>query len=127
MSLTTPEVQPNETKVVIPPSIKARIDRGRKFVMKDANKRKLCMRYEKGETYWAINPRGNLIQQPTQSGQGSNKPRWRIRNTYNYIRPVVEGKISTVTQKIPNFEVLPTANDPDHVNAASLAEKVSLY
>ena len=53
--------------------------------------------------------RGVLDFQPTVTTAGTGKPPHRIRNTYNFIRPIIEAKISAATQRIPILDLpLPT-------------------
>jgi hypothetical protein len=41
-----------------------------------------------------------------------SKPNYRIRNTYNWVRMVVEAKTSAATQRVPGYEVTPSTDDP---------------
>lgn len=121
-------VHPDGPNLSIPESAKKRMARGRMEKNKDSAKRKLCTRFERGETYWSISGKGNLVEQSTvYTGNEGSKPRHRIRNTYNFIRPIVDAKVSVATQKIPSYQILPTATDPDRVDAARLGEKVAIY
>jgi hypothetical protein len=86
------------------------------------------MRFEKGDTYHYIDSKGTLnVQSTVTSIQGAGKPPHRIRNRYNFIRPIVEAKISAATQRIPSYEITPTTTDPTTIAAASLSERVALY
>lgn len=114
--------------LTLPSRIKTEMDRGRRQMRRDAPKVRLCMRMEKGDTYWYINGRGVLDAQSTvMNANGSGKPPHRIRNTYNFIRPIVEAKISAATQRVPSYDITPATSDPTTIAAASLAEKVALY
>src|SRR4051812_42336459 len=110
----------------IPTAVKERLNRGRSEMLKDAAKRRLCVRFERGETYWYLDQRLRLQLQSTITAVGG-KPPYRIRNQYNYIRPIVEGKVSAATGRVPAYEVLPTGTDPDKVAAARLSEKIANY
>lgn len=113
---------------VVPRKVKERIDRGRKAMLKDAPKRRLCMRFTKGDTYWYITERNNLNFQSTVTHvTGGGKPPHRIRNTYNLIGPIIRAKVSAATQRIPSYEVTPSTTDPQDIAAARLSEKVALY
>jgi hypothetical protein len=116
-------VLPDDHK--IPPQAKERLKRGREEMLRDANKRRLCMRYERGETYWYISKRNTLVQQAL-AFDAKEHP-YRIRNSDPNIRPIVEGKVSSATQRVPGFEVLPTSTDPERVAAARLGDEVAQY
>lgn len=113
--------------LAVPPDVDISTQRGRRAMRRDAPKRRLCMRFEKGDTYWFVNGRNRLDYQPTTTLAGSGKPPHRIRNTYNFIRPIVESKVSAATQRIPSYEITPTTSDLDAAQAASLATEVALY
>jgi len=97
-------------------------------MMRDAPKRRLCIKFEKGETYWSINEKNLLVQANTITfSNGGGKPPYRIRNRYNFIRPLVDGKVSASTQKIPSYDVSASTTDPKDIGAANVARKVALY
>ena len=61
----------------------------------DAAKRRLCIRFERGDTWWYIDERQRLnATQTVTTAMGGGKPPHRIRNTFNFIRPIVEDKVS---------------------------------
>lgn len=97
-------------------------------MLRDAPKRRLCHRFERGDTYSYIDGKGLLTAQATVTNLNwSGMPKQRIRNKYNFIRPIVENKISSATQKIPSYEVVPSATDPETIGAAGLSKKVLVY
>lgn len=120
-----PKVKPEE----IPQQVQMRIRRGRQSMLRDASKRRLCKKFLRSETYAYINDKGFLGFQSTAqfAVPGAGKPPHRIRNTYNFIKPIVMGKVSAASQRIPSYEILPSTTDPQDIGAARLAEKVALY
>jgi hypothetical protein len=97
-------------------------------MLRKASQRRLCLRFWRGDTYWYVNNKGVLVSQNTVTNpDGSGKPPHRIRNKYNFIKPIVQGKVSAANQKIPSYQTLPTNTDPDVEFAAQLAKKVALY
>jgi hypothetical protein len=97
-------------------------------MMRDAPKRRLCIKFEKGETYWSINEKNLLVQANTITfSNGGGKPPYRIRNRYNFIRPLVDGKVSASTQKIPSYDVSASTTDPGDIGAANISRKILLY
>ena len=114
----------------IPDDVLQRVERGRQWVRRDAAKRRLCVRFEKGDTYFTLDGKNNLTMQATSLnplGGGAAKPGHRIRNSYNFIRPIVTAKASRATQRMPGYEVVPSTSDPKDVDAARLAGKIVLY
>src|SRR3954464_11759607 len=93
----------------VPGDVERAIRRGRGVMKRDASKRRLCMRFERGDTFFYVNERNQLDQTATlTTAGGGGKPPHKIRNSYNFIRPVVEDKVSAATQRVPNFEIDPS-------------------
>jgi hypothetical protein len=113
--------------LVTPPDVKEALDRGRKEMVRDAAKRRLCMRFERGDAYTFIDSKGFLANQATSLDIAGGKPQHRIRNSFNHIRPLVEDKVSAATSQIPAYRVDATTEDPEDQSAADVAEKVALY
>src|SRR5438093_4348994 len=104
------------------------MDRGRQRMKRDAAKRRLCIRMERGDSWWWINERGKLqVTDTVTYASGGGKPPHRIRNSFNFIRPIVEDKVSAATQRVPAYEIDPATSDPEDAAAAKLAEKVAIY
>lgn len=112
----------------IPKDVSTRIQRGRSWMQRDASKRRLCQRFTRGEQYWFLTKNQGLAavsspQNPTRM----EKPAHRIRNNFNFIGPIIQGKVSLANQRIPSYEVLPSTNEAGDIGAAKVAEKVALY
>ena len=117
-----------EKPAIVPPDIAQRIDRGRRVMKRDAAKRRLCQRFEKGDSYSYLDHGGVLqVQSTTTNPSGGGKPEHRIRNKYNMIRPIVEDKVSTATNRTPSYSVAPSTPDENKIAAAKLAEKIAVY
>jgi hypothetical protein len=52
-----PLVPPERAPLPVPPDIEAGLQRGRQVMKRDAAKRRLCMRFERGDTWWWIDER----------------------------------------------------------------------
>jgi hypothetical protein len=112
----------------VPPDVEASHRRGRAVMKRDAAKRRLCMRFERGDTWWWIDDKSHLNQtQTVTTAGGGGKPPHKIRNTFNFIRPIVEDKVSAATARVPGFNVDPSTSDPEDAGAAKLSEKASIY
>ncbi len=108
----------------VPPAIDERLKRGLKAVQEDQFKRRLCQLFLKGEGYAFINNQGALSFQETNPGVRSGKPSHRVRNRYNFIRPMVDAKVSSSTTRVPGYEVNPNTTSPESAAAAHLSEKI---
>jgi hypothetical protein len=114
--------------IPIPPVVERSMRRGRTAMLRDASKRRLCVRFERGDSYAYLDEKNVLQQQATVTyGRGGGKPLHRIRNRYNFVRPLVEDKVSSATQRIPNYQVDPSTTDPEDAGAAKLAEKAAIF
>ena len=122
-STGTPKLKAGSTLDTL---LQKRLERGRKDMMRDAHKRRLCHKFEKNETYWRIGERNILIEDSTITVPGG-KPPHKIRNRYNFIKPLVQGKVSAATSKIPSYDVSPTTSDPEDIGAARIAQRISVF
>ena len=111
-----------------PKDVEERVKRGRKRMQEDANLRRLCWKFWKGDHFAYLDSRANLQSQPvTVNPNGTGKPRHVVRNAWNLIAPIVEGKVSAATRRVPNYEVNPSTPDPNDRGAAKVAEKLLIY
>jgi hypothetical protein len=96
-------------------------------MLKDAPKRRLCVRFERGDSYYFVNAKNaSASRTPSATPTGRASPH-RIRNTYNVIRPLIQGKVSKSAQRTPSYQVLPSTTDQTRVSAAEIAEKAARY
>jgi hypothetical protein len=112
----------------IPSTVGQRLERGRAEMKRGAPMRRLCVRFERGDTYWQLNGRGDLSQQSTVTDlrDPTSKPPHRVRKKNNFIRPIITSKVSAATQRTPQPEIVPTSQDPQRWGAAKLGERVAL-
>jgi hypothetical protein len=87
----------------IPSTVGQRLERGRAEMKRGAPMRRLCVRFERGDTYWQLNGRGDLSQQSTVTDlrDPTSKPPHRVRKKNNFIRPIITSKVSAATQRTP--------------------------
>lgn len=88
-------------------------------------KRRLCQLFLEGDVYSYLDNKSVLNRMDTAPGVRSGKPAHRVRNRYNFIRPMVDAKVSSSTTRVPGYEVTPTTTDPEDLAAARLSEKIS--
>jgi hypothetical protein len=114
--------------IPLPPDIKDRLTRGRQAMKKDANLRRLCHKFWLGEHYWYQTVSGALnVLATALIDVTGGKPGHRVRNTYNFIASIVEGKVSASTGTTPGYEIDPSSADLEDVAAARIAEQVAYY
>lgn len=112
----------------VPKDIQDRVKRGRGAMRKDANLRRLCHKFWVGEHYWYLNVKGALkVLSSALIDITGGKPAHRIRNTYNFVQMIVEGKVSAATQRVPGYEIDPSSSDWEDWAAARIAEQVATY
>jgi hypothetical protein len=112
----------------VPQDIELRQKRGRAAMLKDAPKRRLCMRFRRGDTYGYVNSKNTLSEQSTVTNpDGTGKPPHRIRNRYDFLGPIIDAKVSAATQRVPSYEINPSTGDPRQRGIAGLSTKVALY
>jgi len=112
----------------VPNDIHDRVKRGRAARDKDRDLRRLCHKFWAGDHYYYQNSQGALrfLSTALVDAEGG-KPSHRIRNTYNFIQSIVEGKVSAATQRVPGYEVDPSTNDNQTRQAAKISEQVAFY
>lgn len=110
----------------VDPLVADRIQRARTRLNKDGmkSKRRLCELFLEGEVYSYLDSKALIQKQATAPGDKA-KPAHRIRNRYNFIRPMVDAKVSSSTTRVPGYEIYPTTTDPEDLAGARLAEKLS--
>jgi hypothetical protein len=114
--------------IPLPSDIKDRLTRGRQAMRKDANLRRLCHKFWLGEHYWYQTVSGSLnVLATALIDVTGGKPGHRVRNTYNFIASIVEGKVSASTGTTPGYEIDPSSADLEDVAAARIAEQVAYY
>lgn len=115
--------RPAEQTKAVPQEVRQRVERGRKEMRKAAYKRQLCQLFLDGEQYAYLTTKGTIANQETARGIGG-KPDHRVRNRYNFIRPMVDAKVSASTTRVPGYEVNPASTDPEDLAGARLAQKI---
>jgi hypothetical protein len=110
----------------IPPSVEAKIKRGQLRLAELKAQRQEAIEFTNNNHYVQTSEdKRSLKRFPVVSAlQGGGKVDHRVRRSHDLIGPIVKGKVSAATQRIPGFEVDPATTDPEDYSAAKLAEKV---
>ncbi len=103
-----------------------RIKRGTDRMRQDSSDVNLCVRFWRGDQYTFVNKDRYLVKQSTVL-DGESKPRHRMRTVHNLLIDPVEHEVSSATQRVPGYQVVPTKVDQDTIDAAKMAEKVARY
>jgi hypothetical protein len=94
----------------------------------NAHRRRYCERIEEGETFHYLDASGLLQSKAVVTNpRGGGKPPQRSRRKFNFVRPIIDEKVSAATQRIPGYEVDPATTDPEDAGGAKLSEKVAIY
>lgn len=113
--------------IKIPPSIEKRLKRGRERMWIKAGERNMFMEFARGNQYLWRGKSGQVYEQSTVTNpDGSGKPRHKVRQTRNLIKPLLDAKVSGATQRIPSYEIDPSTSDHEDIGAARIAERVAL-
>ena len=115
-------------KGAISKEINDRIERGRERLRSVATDRDVAHEFYRGNHYAYADENNVLqVQATVTSVRGTGKPRWRARQKRNLIFDAVLYETSAATQRVPNYQVVPSTEDPEDRSAAQLAEKVAVY
>lgn len=108
------------------PAVKKRLERGRERLAQVAPRRKQAIEFARGNHFVSIDKTGlKLVEQSTvPRWAGGEKPDHRVRRSHDLIGPILKGKVSRATQRIPGYEVVPSTSDPEDYAATRLSKKI---
>lgn len=112
---------------VVPPDIEAKVKRGRTRLNEVKAQREEAIEFTNGNHYVEVSEErfSRLLKIPTVSSLlGGGRPDHRVRRSHDLIGPIVNGKTSAATQRIPGYEVDAATTDPEDYSGAKLGEKV---
>jgi len=113
-----------ETKV--PQDVTERLEAGKRRIAEFASQNNECIEFWRGNQYIYRNSGGYISRQGTLINE-LGKPRHRIRQTRNIIMDVVRHEVSAATQRVPDYQILPSTSDQEDVSAARIASKVARF
>lgn len=105
---------------------KKKLERGRERLAQVASRRKQAIEFARGNHFVSIDKTGlKLVEQSTvPRWAGGEKPDHRVRRSHDLIGPLLKGKVSGATQRIPGYEVVPSTSDPEDYAATRLSKKI---
>jgi len=109
-----------------PEDVEKRLKRGRERLAQVAPRRREAIEFANGNHYVSVDKSGlKLVEQSTvPRSQGGDKPDHRVRRSRDLIGPILKGKVSGATQRIPGYEVVPSTSDPEDYSASRLGKKI---
>jgi hypothetical protein len=97
-------------------------------MMRQHPKRRLCFKFWRGDQWCWVDEKNVLRFQDTVTHvNGGGKPPHRVRTTRNFIKGLVEDKVSNATNRTPGYDISPGNVDQAAQSAASLSQKVAFY
>jgi hypothetical protein len=129
VAISLPSLTRTDTTGKPPKDVQDRIKRGREAMLKGAGARREAYKFFRGDQWCWVNETGQLSFLPTITyvTKAGGKPPHRQRRTRNFMRRLIEAKISAATNAMPGYDIAPTSTDPEAASAASVAKKVAVY
>lgn len=126
MQTAAPPTPVSVQPVAVPSDVKKRIHRVHASMKRVAPRRRQNVEFARNNHYVSINKKGDGLdhQSTIDKKWGGPKPDHRVRRSHDILAPILKGKISAATQRIPGYEVLEATSDPEDYSAARVSEKV---
>jgi hypothetical protein len=126
MEAAAPPTSPTVAPIPVPTDVKKRIERVHASMRRVAPRRQQNVEFARNNHYVSINKKGTGLdrQDTVTRSRGGKAPNHRVRRSHDILAPILKGKISAATQRIPGYEVLEATSDPEDYSAARVAEKV---
>lgn len=111
----------------IPPDVEQRLKRGRDGLNEVVARRQLGIKFANGNHFAEINEEGNRVVDVSTAvvAQGGEKPDHRVRRSHDIISPMLKRKISSATQRDPDWESTGVTNDQEDYAASRIASKLA--
>lgn len=110
----------------VPGDVTERIEASKRRIAEFSAQNNECIEFWRGNQYIYRSPQGYISRQGTLINE-LGKPRHRVRQTRNILVDVVRHEVSAATQRVPDYQILPSTSDHDDVSAARIASKVARY
>lgn len=110
----------------VPKDVLDCVERAKRRIAENSARNNECLEFWRGNQYVYRNNTGYLVRQGTLINE-MGKPRHRVRQTRNFIFDIVRNEVSKATQRVPDYQILPSTADPDDISAAGVAEKVARF
>jgi hypothetical protein len=119
-----PAVNPQPIRV--DPKVKKRIQRSMDGLKSVAPRRRQNVEFARNNHFVWINKKGDGLdhQSTVDKRFGGAKPDHRVRRSHDILAPILKGKVSAASQRIPGYEVMEATSDPEDYSASRVSEKV---
>jgi hypothetical protein len=125
MEAAAPPAPVDVKPVAVPTDVKKRIRRVHSSMKRVAPRRRQNVEFSRNNHYVSINKKGDGLdhQSTIDKKWGGPKPDHRVRRSHDILAPILKGKISAASQRIPGYEVGEATGDPEDYSAARVSEK----
>lgn len=112
----------------IPTAIEQKLKRGRDGLAEVLARRQLGIRFANNNHFAELNDDGTKVIDVSTAtvAQGGEKPDHRVRRSTDIISPMLDRKISSATQREPEWESTAVTSDPEDYAASRIAGRLAL-
>lgn len=123
----TPSSGDVKGKESVPTDVDARLKRGRTGLEEVVARRQLGIRFANGYHFSELNDDGTKIVDVSTAtvAVGGEKPDHRVRRSNDIISPMLKRKISSATQREPEWESTAVTSDPEDYAASRIAMRLA--
>lgn len=110
----------------IKPEVEQKLKRGRDGLKEVTGRRLLGIEFANGNHYSEANKDGTGVTNlsTTTVAQGGEKPDHRVRRSHDIVTPMLKRKISSATQREPDWESTAATGDPEDYAASRIAQRL---
>lgn len=111
----------------VPTDVDARLKRGRTGLEEVVARRQLGIKFANGHHFAELNDDGTKLTDisTTVVAQGGEKPDHRVRRSHDIVSPMLKRKISSATQREPEWESTAVTADPEDYAASRIAMRLA--
>lgn len=111
----------------IPNDVEERLKRGREGLGEVLARRQLGIKFANGDHFAELNSDGTKITDISTAtiAQGGEKPDHRVRRSHDIISPMLKRKISSASQREPEWESTAITSDPEDYSASRIAMRLA--
>lgn len=120
-----PPVAVGAEPIPVPPDVKKRIHRTHQSMKRVSPRRRQNVEFTRNNHFVSINKKGDGLDHLdiVDRRLGGKKANHRVRRSHDILAPILKGKISAASQRIPAYEVGEATGDPEDYSAARVSEK----
>ncbi len=111
----------------VPKDVEAKLKRGRDGLGEVTARRLLGIEFANGNHFSELSKDGTKVTNlsTTAVAQGGEKPDHRVRRSHDIISPMLKRKISSATQREPDWESMAATADPEDYAASRIALRLA--